>query len=148
METIIVLVMILFLGLITLVVVFNFFAAPVIKETTYELKRRPLVSVLIPARNEESNIKGCLDHALNQSYPNTEVMVLDDQSEDRTYAVVEEIQKGRPTSRCCGGNPYQKGGTVRTGRVIRCPKTHGGRLSSFWMPIASWHHGPSNQPLP
>jgi chlorobactene glucosyltransferase len=109
METLIVLVMTLFLGLITLVVIFNFFAAPVIKETTYQLKRRPLVSVLIPARNEESNIKGCLDHALTQSYPNTEILVLDDQSEDRTYAVAEEIKKGRPNLTLLRGKDLPKG---------------------------------------
>jgi glycosyltransferase involved in cell wall biosynthesis len=96
METIVVAVMTVFLGFITFVVFFNFFAAPVIKKENYQLRRKPLVSVLIPARNEESNIETCLVHVLNQSYHNTEVLVLDDQSEDRTYAIVAEMQKGHP----------------------------------------------------
>src|SRR4030042_2030489 len=37
----------------------------------------PFVSVLVPARNEEDNINGCVTSLLNQDYPNFEVLVLD-----------------------------------------------------------------------
>jgi cellulose synthase/poly-beta-1,6-N-acetylglucosamine synthase-like glycosyltransferase len=40
------------------------------------------VSVLIPARNEESNIRRCLESLLHQSYTNYEIVVLDDLSTD------------------------------------------------------------------
>ena len=40
----------------------------------------PLISVLIPARNEELNIKACLESLQRQDYPNFEVLVLDDGS--------------------------------------------------------------------
>jgi glycosyltransferase involved in cell wall biosynthesis len=109
METIVVAVMTVFLGFITLVVFFNFFAAPVIKKENYQLRRKPLVSVLIPARNEEANIQGCLVHVLNQSYANTEVIVLDDQSEDRTYAIVAEMQKGHPNLKLFRGKDLPQG---------------------------------------
>jgi len=51
----------------------------------------PLVSVLIPARNEEENIKKCLESLQRQDYPNFEVLVLDDNSTDSTAEVVAEI---------------------------------------------------------
>ena len=40
----------------------------------------PLISILIPARNEASNIEACLESLLKQGYPNFEVLVLDDNS--------------------------------------------------------------------
>ena len=54
-------------------------------------KPEPLVSVLIPARNEELNIKACLKSMQKQDYPNFEVIVLDDNSTDRTGEIVERI---------------------------------------------------------
>ncbi|NLJ43521.1 MAG: glycosyltransferase [Bacteroidales bacterium] len=51
-------------------------------------KDGPLVSVLIPARNEEENIGNILDDLLAQEYRNIEVIVFDDQSDDRTPEIV------------------------------------------------------------
>jgi len=47
-------------------------------------KPQSLVSVLIPARNEASNIGRCLRSLSKQDYPNMEILVLDDNSEDGT----------------------------------------------------------------
>lgn len=52
-----------------------------------------LVSVLIPARNEENNIKRCLYSLIDQTYKNLEIIVLDDDSDDQTYDVVRNISK-------------------------------------------------------
>ena len=52
-----------------------------------------LVSVLIPARNEEVNIKRCLYSLIDQSYKNLEIIVLDDDSDDQTYNIVKDISK-------------------------------------------------------
>jgi chlorobactene glucosyltransferase len=51
----------------------------------------PLISVLIPARNEENNIRTCLETLQKQDYPNFEILVLDDDSEDATNAIVSEM---------------------------------------------------------
>ncbi len=48
--------------------------------------RAPLVSVLVPARNEEASIATCLEALLGQDYPNFEIIVLDDRSTDGTAA--------------------------------------------------------------
>jgi chlorobactene glucosyltransferase len=51
----------------------------------------PLVSVLIPARDEETNITACLESLREQDYPNFEVLVLDDNSSDNTADIVSRI---------------------------------------------------------
>lgn len=48
-----------------------------------------LVSVLIPARNEEKNICNILEDLSGQEYSNIEIIVFDDQSEDKTRMIVE-----------------------------------------------------------
>jgi len=52
-----------------------------------------LVSVLIPARNEEHNILKLLTDLQYQSYKNIEILVFDDQSTDRTASLVTEMAK-------------------------------------------------------
>ena len=51
----------------------------------------PLISVCIPARNEERNIRACVEAVLAQDYPNLEVIVLDDRSSDSTPSILAEI---------------------------------------------------------
>jgi chlorobactene glucosyltransferase len=43
-----------------------------------------MVSVLIPARNEENNIGNILEDLIKQDHNNIEIIVFNDQSEDRT----------------------------------------------------------------
>ncbi|MFC2112997.1 glycosyltransferase [Bacteroidota bacterium] len=50
----------------------------------------PFVSVLIPARNEESNIGNLLDCLLKQDYKNTEIIICDDGSTDNTAGILKE----------------------------------------------------------
>ena len=54
------------------------------------------VSVLVPARNEERNLAACLDSLLDQSYRNYEVIVLDDQSTDRTWEIARGYEERYP----------------------------------------------------
>ncbi len=75
----------------------------------------PLISVLVPARNEEKNIRKCLESLQKQDYPNFEIIVLDDNSTDNTTAIVnvlaakdERIQLyfGEPLPDDWAGKPY------------------------------------------
>ncbi|NLF32783.1 MAG: glycosyltransferase [Planctomycetes bacterium] len=50
-----------------------------------------LVSVVLPARDEEANIRACLTSLLAQDYPRMEIVVVDDRSSDRTASIVREI---------------------------------------------------------
>jgi len=58
----------------------------------------PLLSVIIPARNEENCIGDCLKGITEQTYPQDryEVMVVDDHSEDRTGEIISEFSKHVP----------------------------------------------------
>ena len=51
----------------------------------------PLISVCVPARNEERNIGRCVESLLGQDYPNFEVIVLDDRSTDRTPEILRNL---------------------------------------------------------
>jgi len=51
----------------------------------------PHVAVLIPARNEEINIRHCVTSLLDQHYPDFSLWVLDDHSEDRTPGILAEL---------------------------------------------------------
>jgi chlorobactene glucosyltransferase len=56
----------------------------------------PLISICIPARNEENNIRKCVEAALAQDYPRVEVIVLDDRSTDKTLNQLQEIAARDP----------------------------------------------------
>jgi chlorobactene glucosyltransferase len=49
----------------------------------------PLVSLIIPARNEADNLGPCLEDALASAYPRLEVLVVDDASEDGTGDIAQ-----------------------------------------------------------
>jgi chlorobactene glucosyltransferase len=72
--------------LLNAIVNFFVFAKPRAMVATGGDAGLPLVSILVPARNEEDNIEACVRSLLELNYPNFEVVVLDDGSEDSTYA--------------------------------------------------------------
>jgi cellulose synthase/poly-beta-1,6-N-acetylglucosamine synthase-like glycosyltransferase len=41
------------------------------------------VSIIVPARNEEKDIRECIESLLNQDYPNFELIVINDRSTDK-----------------------------------------------------------------
>ncbi|HEX6987578.1 MAG TPA: glycosyltransferase, partial [Planctomycetaceae bacterium] len=53
----------------------------------------PKVSILVPAKDEAANIENCLTSLLAQDYPNYEVLVVDDRSEDDTAALAEAVAR-------------------------------------------------------
>ena len=71
--------------------------------------QRALISVLVPARNEEKNIGRLLDLLAAQDYGEYEVVVLDDQSEDRTSLIVGEHARTDPRFRLVTGRPLAPG---------------------------------------
>jgi chlorobactene glucosyltransferase len=55
--------------------------------------RAPLVSVIIPARNERRNIERCVRSVLATRYPLLEVIVVNDHSTDETGAIARTIAR-------------------------------------------------------
>lgn len=69
----------------------------------------PAVSVLIPARNEQDNIRSCLDTLRDQGGCLKEVVVYDDHSEDRTPDIVRETTADWPSLRLAEPVPLPDG---------------------------------------
>lgn len=71
----------------------------------------PSVSVIIPARNEEKNIRRCVESLAKQTYPTDryEIITVDDHSEDRTPKIIEELAAQYPQINPIKGRPLPKG---------------------------------------
>lgn len=52
----------------------------------------PLVSILIPAYNFEKYIKSTIESALDQTWENKEIIVIDDGSTDNTYGIAKQFE--------------------------------------------------------
>ncbi len=55
------------------------------------VSRRPTVSVVVPARNEEASLGACLESLVRQDGVSFEVIVVDDGSTDRTREIAESF---------------------------------------------------------
>ncbi len=51
----------------------------------------PLISVIVPARNEERSIRSCVESICASDYPDFEVIVVDDRSDDATLELARAI---------------------------------------------------------
>jgi chlorobactene glucosyltransferase len=56
--------------------------------------RAPLVTVVVPARNEAVNIEACVASLTDSDYPDFEVVVVDDRSDDGTEGLVRAMGAG------------------------------------------------------
>ena len=65
----------------------------------------PMVSILVPARNEEKNIARCVQSLLRLDYPSFEVLVLDDQSSDDTRSILEKLSHTHSELKVLDGEP-------------------------------------------
>ncbi len=62
------------------------------------MKNPPLVTIIIPCRNEEKFIGKCLDSLIKQNYPKEklEILVVDGMSEDKTREVIKSYNQKHP----------------------------------------------------
>jgi len=71
----------------------SFQDTPYLDKFNIQKHKKPKVSVIVPARNEEKLISKCLDSLLNQDYENYEIIVIDDSSEDSTGEIIKKYAK-------------------------------------------------------
>jgi len=81
----------------------------------------PLVSVIVPTRNSEKTISSCLESIAGQSYPNIEIIVVDNNSHDDTCRIA-----GRYTDKVFQHGPERSaqrnyGAQVSTGEYLLFP---------------------------
>ncbi len=69
----------------------------------------PMVSIIVPARNEEKNIERCVRSLLAQDYPRFEVIVVDDCSEDATGQELARIGSSDSRLTVIQGKPLPEG---------------------------------------
>ena len=53
----------------------------------------PLISIVVPVKNEEDNIRNCVQSCINQSYPKKEIIIVNDGSTDRTAEILDDIRR-------------------------------------------------------
>lgn len=59
------------------------------------LKANPLVSIIMPAYNVEKYIVTAVESILNQTYKNLELLICDDGSSDKTWAIIQKFSDPR-----------------------------------------------------
>ena len=70
----------------------------------------PLVSVIVPARNEADNIAGLIATLLSSRYPSLEVVIVDDRSTDGTTEIAHQLAANHPDRvRVLDGRPLPPG---------------------------------------
>src|ERR1700675_3103583 len=80
---------------------------------TETVPQRPVVSVIVPARNEEASLGDCLHSLVAQSGVAFEIIVVDDHSTDRT----REIAKSFHTVQVIEAGPLPDGWTGKNNAV-------------------------------
>ncbi len=60
-------------------------------------KKFPKISIILPARNEEKHIRHCIGSLLKQDYPDFEIILVNDESTDKTLEIMKEFEKLYPT---------------------------------------------------
>jgi chlorobactene glucosyltransferase len=100
----------------------------------------PLVSVLIPARNEERGIEACVRSICEQDYASLEVVVLDDGSTDATPSILERLCGEFQHLRVIKGTPLPEGWV---GKVWACHQlSEAARGDVLIFTDADTHHAP------
>jgi chlorobactene glucosyltransferase len=78
-------------------------------ESDNPLENPPLVSVIVPARNEANNIARCVTSILSTTYPNLELIVVDDSSTDGTAQIARDATERDPRARIVTSPPLPEG---------------------------------------
>ncbi|MBD3839925.1 MAG: glycosyltransferase family 2 protein [Epsilonproteobacteria bacterium] len=61
-------------------------------EENFYVKKTDTVTIIVPCYNEQDVIVPSLKSVINQTYPNIEILVIDDGSKDRTYALAKTFE--------------------------------------------------------
>lgn len=119
------------LAAVLTVVLYNFFTAVLVPEFNAGFKAGPLVSVLIPARNEEKTITRCVNSILNQTYKDIEIIVLNDQSDDGTMRVLEQNYGRNRKVVIINGKPLPHGWTGKNWACSQLSEAARGEILLF-----------------
>jgi len=108
----------------------------------FESPDPPLVSAIIPAKDEEETIADCLATVRAQSYPNLEILVVDDRSDDRTPEIARGIAEVDPRVRLISIEDLPPGWTGKTHALHVAAGEARGQW--FWFLDADTRHEPES----
>jgi len=100
----------------------------------------PLVSIIIPARNEAHNIGRCVTSILATSYPRIELFVVDDGSTDGTGDAALLAARGDPRARVVVNRPLPEGWFGKQWACTTGAEAASGEILLFT--DADTHHAP------
>jgi hyaluronan synthase len=86
-----------FVLLCVLVLSYFKYKDPYLSAKNVDISNGPLISIVVPAKNEENNIRNCVQSCLNQTYRNKEIIVVNDGSTDGTGEILDEMRKENRT---------------------------------------------------
>ncbi len=99
----------LLLGIVVITWIHNQYHLDVVVTPLPPPQEAPFLSVIVPARNEARNIRRCVEALLAQTYPNYELIVLDDRSTDETPLILRELAVRHPRLRVLNGTELPPG---------------------------------------
>ena len=77
-----------------LLVTYTKFKDPYLKaQETVLSSSKPLVSIIVPAKNEEGNIRECVQACIDSTYQNKEIIIVNDGSTDRTTEILDGMRR-------------------------------------------------------
>jgi len=99
------------------------------------MKKKPLVSIIVRARNEEKWISSCLTSVFRQDFTDFEIIIVDNCSEDRTLEKAKSfpINEIVSTKRFLPGKALNLGIRVSAGSHIVCLSAHCIPTNDKWL---------------
>ena len=91
----------------------------------------PLISVIVPARNEARNIRRCIHALFKQTYPYFEIIVIDDRSSDQTPIILAELEKQDTRLRIIHGSALPHGWAGKPHALVQGADTAHGEWLCF-----------------
>lgn len=98
------------------------------------LKNKPLVSIIIRTKNEEKWITSCIDAIKTQTYKNIEIIIVDNQSTDKTLQKVRKNKiKTLSIKNFLPGKALNYGIKKSKGTIIVCLSAHCIPVNKNWL---------------
>jgi cellulose synthase/poly-beta-1,6-N-acetylglucosamine synthase-like glycosyltransferase len=102
----------------------------------------PLVTAVVPAKDEEATLADCLASVCGQTYPRLEILIVDDRSTDRTAAIAREFSRADPRVRVITIADLPPGWTGKTHALQTAADQAAGDW--FWFLDADTRYTPEN----
>lgn len=91
----------------------------------------PLISVIVPAHNEEAAIEACIRSVMSQDYPNFELIVVDDRCTDKTLSLAQSLCRESPNCRVISVKDLPDGWTGKCHALDTAQRNASGQWLAF-----------------